>query len=313
MTNKLITVLALNPAIDQTLEVSGFQLGATNRLTSSRLDPGGKGTNVARVLHELGADVQVLGFLGSGNGAQFTRTLSDLEIRHQFIAILGENRINLKIIEPETGRLTEINDAGFSVVPDDLERLTGLVEAAMPQTGLLVLSGSLPEGLPPTYYHDLIGLAATHGVPTIVDTDDQPLVHALRARPTLIKPNRAEAERLVGRRLTSHTEIVAAAVELLERGPQMVIISNGRSGAVLVSTEGRWWATPPTIQPGSTVGAGDSMVAGFALGLSRALPGHEALRLATAAGAATASLKGTQLCSESDLLRLLPQVTVTAI
>ncbi|MFO7171440.1 MAG: 1-phosphofructokinase [Bacillota bacterium] len=308
---QLITAVALNPAIDRTVLAPGFRAGATNRVASSRLDPGGKGINVARVARALGAEVQVLGFLGEDNAGLILRSLSQQGIRHEFVPVPGENRVNLKIIDPGTGELTELNDTGFSVTGGQVAAFVHLLKERLPGTAVLVLAGSLPQGVPATLYRELIHLAHEVGVPAILDADGEPLRVALEARPTLIKPNREEAERLLGRPLVSRGDVVAAARELLARGPAMVAVSSGAEGAALVTPGDGWWATPPAIRPGSTVGAGDAMVAGFAVALARGLPLPEALRLATAAAAATARMEGTQVCSADAVATLLPEVTVT--
>lgn len=308
-----ITIVTLNPAIDRTLLVPGFQAGTTARVASSRLDPGGKGINVARVLQALGARVRVLGFLGENNGNLIARPLQQARIPAEFIPVPGDNRVNLKIIDPASHTLTEINDAGFTVEAAHLERLTARVRSALGASSVLVLAGSLPPGVPASIYRDLAGLAGAAGVQSIVDADGEALARALAARPTLIKPNLAEAEGLLGRPLRSRLEVTAAAGELLDRGARLAVISHGAAGAVLATPDGRWWATPPAITPGSTVGAGDSMVAGLALALSRGAPPAEALRLATAAGAATASLEGTQVCTRREVEALLPRVSVRPI
>jgi 1-phosphofructokinase family hexose kinase len=167
--------------------------------------------------------------------------------------------------------------------------------------------------VPADIYGELIAAANRAGVPAILDADGDALARALPARPALIKPNRAEAERLLGRRLGNRAELVKAARELLAGGARTVVISSGGEGAVLASAQGTWWATPPVIEPGSTVGAGDSMVAGLALALARGMAPDEALRLATAAGTATASLAGTQVCDAAGVAALLPGVLVTPI
>ncbi|MFZ5815961.1 MAG: 1-phosphofructokinase [Bacillota bacterium] len=308
MSSRTITAVALNPAIDRTLTVPGFRAGSTNRVTEARVDPGGKGVNVARVLQALGEPVQLVGFLGETNGRLITVHLDQLGIPHQFIHLEGENRVNLKLINPDSGELTEVNDLGFQVEQLHLEWMTALVRKALTTAGLLVLTGSLPAGVPASYYHDLARLARDAGVPVILDADGEPLRAALAARPTLIKPNLSEAERLLGRPLPHRAEICQAARELLGLGPEMVVISCGAEGAVLASPEGTWWATPPAIQPESTVGAGDSMVAAFALALSHQYGPERALRLAIAAGAATASLPGTQMAGREQVEQLLPSV-----
>jgi 1-phosphofructokinase len=311
--SRFILSVSLNPAIDRTLIVPGFMAGATNRVASNRTDPGGKGINVARVLKSLGSEVRVLGFLGESNGTLHARYLDNLGIPADFVTVPGETRVNLKVIQPDTAELTEINDLGFVVAPEHLSVLTERAAQLLTECSLLVLGGSLPTGVPATIYRDLITAAHGAGVPVILDADGEALAQALPARPTLIKPNRAEAERLLGRPLEGRAQIAQAAQELLARGPSVVVISDGSKGAVLASAQGCWWATPPAIKPGSTVGAGDSMVAGLALALSTGMAPDEALRIATAAGSATASLDGTQVCSAADLQAILPGVRIEAI
>jgi len=310
---KIITALALNPAIDRTLLVPGFTAGATNRVAAVRMDPGGKGINVARVARALGAQVEILGFLGEENADLILRSLKQEQVDHRFLMVPGETRVNLKIVEPESGQLTELNESGFTVAEEQVCELISLVEQQLPRTAVLVLAGSLPAGVPATVYRDLIALARRAGVPTIVDTDGEPMRAALKAHPTLIKPNLAETEGLLGRRLESPEAVVQGARQLLVEGPEVVVVSSGADGAALVTAGQSWWATPPDIRPGSTVGAGDSMVAGFAVALSRGLPLPEALRLATAAGTATAGLDGTQVCTGSSVEAVLPLVRIAEL
>lgn len=309
-TLKTITAVALNPAIDRTLLVPGFTAGATNRVAAVRMDPGGKGINVARVARALGAPVQVLGFLGEENADLILRSLTQEQVAHRFLMVPGETRVNLKIIEPATGQLTELNESGFTVSEQRVQELVALVEQLLPETAVLVLAGSLPAGVPVTVYRDLIALARRAGVPTILDTDGEPMRAALAAHPTLIKPNLAETERLLGRRLKTPDAVVQGARQLLAEGPEVVVVSSGADGAALVTGRQSWWATPPDIRPGSTVGAGDSMVAGFAVALSRGLSLPDALRLATAAGTATAGLDGTQVCTGGAVEAVLPRVRI---
>lgn len=310
---KCITTVALNPAIDRTLVVPGFTAGATNRVASSRIDPGGKGINVARAAHALGARVQVLGFLGEANADLILRSLTHAGVTHQFLMVPGETRVNLKIIEPHSGQLTELNESGFTVSPERVEALVRLVEQRLPETAVLVLAGSLPSGVPVTLYRDLVARARQAGVPTILDADGEPMRAALAARPTLIKPNRDETERLLGRRLDGRWAVMLAARELLQAGPEVVVVSSGAEGAALATAREAWWATPPDIRPRSTVGAGDSMVAAFAVALSQGLSLPEALRLATAAGTATAGLDGTQVCTHDAVQAVLPRVHIAEI
>lgn len=308
-----ITAVALNPAIDRTLTVPGFAAGQTNRVASIRVDPGGKGINVARVAKALGASVQVIGFLGQTNGNLITEHLAAQGIPAALLAVAGETRVNMKIIDPDTGALTEVNDPGFAVDATQTAALIEMVSERLAETAVLVLTGSLPTGVPAGIYRDLVKLAAAQGIPTILDADGEALTLALSAGPDLIKPNRAEAERLLGRSLPAPQDLFGAAAELLALGAKAVVISGGEEGAAMVTGSEAWWATPPAIEAGSTVGAGDSMVAGLAVAIARGSAPADALRLATAAGAATASLPGTQTCTWPDVEPLLPHVALTPI
>lgn len=282
-------------------------------MTEARLDPGGKGVNVARVLRALGAPAEVIGFLGEANGRLITDHLEQLTIPNRFVAVEGQNRVNLKLVDPGTGELTEVNDLGFTVQPLHLERMTALVRQGLARTRLLVLAGSQPAGVPTTYYRDLVIMGRQAGVRVILDADGEPMRAAMEAQPTLIKPNRDEAGQLLGRTLSTRQDVCEAARNLLALGPEMAVISCGAEGAVIAASGGTWWAKPPSIVPGSTVGAGDSMVAALALALSRGWAPVDALRLATAAGAATASLPGTQVASQADVDRLLTGVTMEEV
>ncbi len=308
--NTTVTAIALNPAIDRTVTVPGFTAGATNRVQAARLDPGGKGINVARVLQALGGAVGLAGFLGEANGRLILAQLERLGLPHRFVMVPGENRVNLKLVDPAADQLTEVNDLGFTVTPELMAEMTDLVRSGLPATGILILAGSLPTGVPLTYYRELTALARTAGVSVILDADGEPLRAALEAHPTLIKPNQSEAERLLGCPIRDRAAVIEAAKELRARGPEMVAISCGAEGAVLATEAGTWWATPPAISAGSAVGAGDSMVAALALALSNGSTHEEALRLATAAGAATASLPGTQLADRALVEELLARVRI---
>lgn len=311
--DKYILALALNPAIDRTVQVPGFRPGATCWVVQGRTDPGGKGINVARVARALGAPVQVLGFLGEGNGDLIRRHLAACGIPAHFIAVAGDNRVNLKIIDQETNTLTEVNDLGFHVGPGELQALLAVARDLLAGAGVVVLTGSLPPGVPDTVYRDLVQQAAATGVPVVLDAEGPALAAALAAGPALVKVNHAEAGQVLGRTLATRDQVVAAAQGLRALGARCAVVSMGAAGAALASDGGSWWATPPRIRPGSAVGAGDAMTAGFALGLLRGQPLAEVLALATAAGAATASLEGTQTCSRDHVAALLPQVVLAPV
>ena len=193
---------------------------------------------------------------------------------------------------------------------EHLDRLDGLLQFWLQAGRLLVLAGSLPPGVPADLYATYVRLARSRGIRTIVDTGGEPLRLGVEARPYLIKPNVAEAERLLGRPLPDLAAIIEGARELARRGIPVVVVSMGPQGAICVQGDRLWRAIAPRVERRSTVGPGDSFVAGLAVALVRDDDIVEGLRLGSAAGAATASTPGTTLGSAQAVAALLPQVRV---
>jgi 1-phosphofructokinase len=304
----VIATVTLNPAVDRTLVVPHFAVGRTNRVQDERTDVGGKGINVARMARRLDCPVIATGFLAGPRGRSIARTLSDEGILTDFVEVGGETRVNLKIVDPESGTETEINEPGPRIEPTDLAALVDRIETLAPRCPVVVFSGSLPPGAPPDTYAHLIAVARRHGARTILDAAGEALALGIAAGPDLVKPNRAEAEELLGTPLGSDEQLLKAARTLLDRGPHAVAISLGSAGALLVTGgDGVWRARPPVFRPAGTVGAGDAMVAAFACAFLNASPWREALRLATGAGSASAAADGTAL---SEWLR---QVSVEEV
>lgn len=305
----MIVTVTPNPAIDRTILVRDFAIGATNRAMAERTEIGGKGINVARHLMSLGCDVLTTGFLCSRDMHGIVETLAGQGVRTDFVRIAGDTRVNIKILDPATGGATEINEAGPSLAADAADALFAKLRALLPTCDVMVFSGSLPPGVPDDLYARAIALAARAGVKTVLDAAGAPLRLGIAARPDLVKPNRAEAEELLDARLSNDAELLAAAKELCERGAQSAVISVGSAGAVYAAAEGSWRARPPQIVPRNTVGAGDAMVASLACSLMRDVPPPEALRLATALGSATAA-SDASLPPTGDFEALLPRVSV---
>jgi 1-phosphofructokinase family hexose kinase len=303
----LVATVTLNPAVDQALAIEELALGGTNRCQLEALDPGGKGLNASRVVHRLGRPTLALGFVGGVTGELIRRRLDAEGVPHAFDEVPEPTRLNVMVYERASGRRTRIYAPGARVEPALIERLRARL-AGLPAGSPVVLAGSLPPGLSPEVYHDLVAWLRARGLPVIVDAQGDALEHALAAGPTLIKPNAEEAGELVGRRLDDGDAALAAALRLRSRGAEQVVVSRGELGAVAVGPEGWWRAVPPAVVARSTVGSGDSMVAGLAIGLLEGWPLPEGLRLGTAAGAATAITPGTHLCRPADVRRLLPGV-----
>ena len=291
----MIATVTLNPAVDQSVTVRGFEIGKTNRGEVDCVDAGGKGINVAKALKRLGSTVCALGLLAGSNGRFILDALSAEGIPTDFIQVPGETRVNLKIHDSERGAETELNEPGFHVTAEHLEELRRKIEAHAPQCAVMVFSGSLPLGAPPEIFADLIRIAKAHGAKCILDTAGPGLKLGLAAGPFLIKPNRAEVEDLLKRALGTRRELVEAARVLTSMGCEQILISLGAEGAVGVA---------------GNVGAGDTMVAVMAYAAVMGLSFRQAFRMAVAASAATVAMEGTKVADLAAVQALIPQVNL---
>ncbi len=275
-----VLTLTLNPAIDRTISVAGLKPGAVNRARLLGDRAGGKGVNVAVALAEQGHAVAALGFLGRENDAIFRELFAATGVRDLCRRLPGATRVGLKIVDPERGETTDLNFPGLSPEAGDLAELARALEA---QTGAryAVLAGSLPPGVPVDYYAQAARRLRERGVRVVLDTSGPALAAALAARPALIKPNGHELAELVGRELPDEAAVLAAARELVTDGVGLVVVSRGAEGALFVREGEALVARPPAIRVGSTVGAGDAMVAGLVAAGLRGLGLAETARLAT--------------------------------
>jgi 1-phosphofructokinase len=306
----MIVTVTLNPAVDRVVVLDELRLGDTNRVTDGEIDPGGKGVNVSRVLHELGGESVAMGFVAGSLGHFIIASLNKAHIPNCFIHIPGQTRQNLAIVETSFHRHTMLNEAGPETEPKFLRRLEQQLSKRIAPGDWVVLAGSVPPKIPVSIYADLADLVHAAGGNVCLDTDGLPLIAGIRARPELVKPNREELERLVGRRIFSDAQIIQAVVDLRAQGIRYVVVSMGRAGTMALGPDGAWRAYPPLIETVSAIGAGDSLVAGLVLALSRGESLEEGLRLGTAAGAATAMRPGTRLARAEDIARLLQRVVV---
>jgi 1-phosphofructokinase family hexose kinase len=308
----MIATVTLNPSLDEWMRLPTLTVGALNRAEGFSRYPGGKGLNVSRVVRELGGTTHAFGLAGGDDGDILRRGLTQLRIPHTFLAVHGTTRNNYKIQTARPRALTEINLPGPRVPAAVLAALRRRLLALRPRPGCVALCGSLPPGAPAATYRDWSRWMSRARLPVVLDSSGAALAHGLAARPWLVKPNRQEAEELLGRRLVSRRAAAQAARELIRRGCRTVIVSLGAEGAVLAGAglPAVWFARAPRIKVGSAVGAGDSLIGGFLAGWARGGTVLEAFRLGIAAGAATAMTPGTELCHRADVQRLLPRVTL---
>ncbi|WP_379131785.1 1-phosphofructokinase [Paenibacillus sp. sgz500958] len=311
--NQLVITVTLNPALDKTVTVNGLEVGGLNRVDDIRIDAGGKGINVAKVLKGFHENVIATGFIGGHNGSLILQGLEREEIRHSFTVTAAETRMNLKVVDSSAQVTTEINERGGVVSREERTLFNKALEKQLEEASILVLGGSVPPGIEHGEYALLIKAAKSKGVKTILDADGDALRYGLIACPDVIKPNIHELEQLLGTTLNTVEEIVLAARELIYQGIEWVIVSMGGEGSIAVSKDKALRARPFRITPESTVGAGDSMVAAIASSLMRGRGLEETLRWATAAGSVTASKPGTQVCRPEEVEERLQDVGITRI
>ncbi|MDQ0192480.1 1-phosphofructokinase [Paenibacillus wynnii] len=311
--SKLVITVTLNPALDKTVTIEGLEVGGLNRVDDIRIDAGGKGINVAKVLKGFNENVTAVGFMGGHNGKLILEGLEREGITHSFTETAAETRMNLKVVDSIVQVTTEINERGGVVSPQERTLFQKTLENHLDKASILVLGGSVPPGIEHAEYALLIKAAKSKGVKTILDADGDALKYGLLACPDVIKPNIHELEQLLGVTLESDDEIVEAARKLTAQGIEWVIVSMGGEGSLAVSKDEAVRARPFRIKPESTVGAGDSMVAAIASSLLHGRGMEETLRWATAAGSVTASKPGTQVCRSEEVEERLNDVGITRI
>lgn len=281
----MIYTVTFNPALDYYMDTDILSLGETNRSKGERIAFGGKGINVSYVLRQLGFDSVALGFVGGFTGDALLEKLTACGINCNFVRLKkGDTRINVKL---KADTITEINAQGPEISDEDLSKLFSIIEE-IKSNDILVLSGSAPVSLPCDIYEQILRITSAKNIRAVVDASGKLLLNCLKYNPFLIKPNLAELEEICGRSLCSDDEIFNAAKSLQECGALNVLVSLGGDGACLLDETGKFQRiTAHKIKPINTVGAGDSMVAGFVAGCDK---GYDyALKLANAAGGATAA------------------------
>ncbi len=303
-----VATLTLNPCLDVSYEFPTLVPDQKVRAEHTRFDPGGNGINVGRALKRL--DVQAASFaLLAGEIGLLVERLVRAELDDfRVVNIPGETRINCTILEKSPRTQYELDGIGPEVPPEALEEIKRrFVEAAA--GGFGVVTGSLPAGVPPTIYRDLVQMLHEVDARPVVDTRGKMLAAALAARPFLVKPNRYELELFSGHKLLTLDDVLQEATKM-QASSTYVCVSLGEEGALLVGPEGAYHATAPRVHVRSTVGAGDALVGGLVAGLARRLPLEEVLRLAVSCGSGTAAQPGTALFAPEALEGLMAQVQV---
>jgi 1-phosphofructokinase len=302
----VIVTVTLNPSLDRTIEVDSLARGCVQRVTAARLDPGGKGVNVARALLANGVRALAVLPVAGGEGDQLVALLGHENVDVAVVPVPGRTRSNIAITEAD-GAVTKLNEPGASLGAVELEVLAGKVLAVAVPGTWVVLCGSLPPGLRDDAYAILTRRFVSAGLRVAVDTSGPALRAAVAAGPELVKPNVDELAEAVGRPLVSRSAVVEAARELQYLGAQTVLVSLGSDGAILVD-EAVVAGESPVHEPRSTVGAGDAFLAGFLAGQSLGMSRREAFAEALAWGAAAVRLPGTRMPGPGDIDRAVVRI-----
>nr|WP_325211856.1 1-phosphofructokinase [uncultured Oscillibacter sp.] len=301
----MVYTVTLNPALDYEVLVDGFRAGGLNRTSREHMHFGGKGVNVSTVLHSLGVETTALGFLAGFTGRALEDGLKAGGVPADFVWLEeGLTRVNVKIRSGGGGGETEINSQGPAIPPAALEALLQKLDR-LKEGDALVLAGSLPAGLPADVYQTILARVEGRGVLTVVDAARDVLKGVLARRPFLVKPNSAELGELFGKGSLTEAEILSCAENLQEQGARNILVSMAGDGSLLLDETGaaRRLGVPPGTARRS-VGAGDSMVAGFLAGWLETRDYAAAHRMGAAAGSATAFSEG--LATGEEIRKLLP-------
>ena len=309
----MITAVCLNPSIDHTLRIDGFEYGGLNRVRASRFDAGGKGVNVAVAVSALGYPAECVGFMYRESARLFETRLIQSGASCDFAWREGSARTNLKVFDAGRGVVTEFNESGRPVDKDDLAQMTQRIVHRAEHAECLVLSGSMPPGCPKDYYAQILRALAGKECRCVLDADGEALREGIKARPWLIKPNRAELEALTGRALTDVASVRVAAREIVAQGVSVVAVSMGAQGALIADAREAFYAPALKVPVRSTVGAGDAMVAGLAVGFATGAALCDAFGMGMAAASAMCMTEGSAALSRADYMPLVSSVQLERI
>ena len=310
-TNKVVTI-TLNPALDLTGSVEALKVGSVSLVKQSNLHAAGKGVNVAKVLSDLGADVTVTGFLGKDNPELFHQLFAEIDVKDEFIEVEGSTRINVKLVE-SNGEVSDINFPGVQVTAEDIARFEDTLFRLAETHDYFVLAGSLPGGVTPELCAAWIEKLHQLGKKVLFDSSKAALSAGMDAHPWLIKPNDEELSDFVGQHLETPEQCQQAAQSLADKGIENIVVSMGANGVMWLN-QGEWLrAQPPRMNVVSTVGAGDTLVAGLCWGHMQVMPKNELLRFATALSALAVSQVGVGLTSQEELENIKLQTQVSEL
>ena len=303
----MIYTMTLNPSIDYIVRVDSLEIGSVNRMTSDDKFPGGKGINVSRILKRIDAKSTALGFLGGFTGKFIEDCLNEEEISTNFTTIQSDTRINIKL---KAGEETEINGQGPVLTDEEISELKVSL-SKVSKGDIVVLAGSLPAGLSQGFYQELIEIIKEKEADFVIDTTGADLLAALPKKPLLVKPNNHELAELYNTTFSGLDDIITYGKKMLADGAQNVIISMAGDGALLFTQQGVYQTNVLKRELKNSVGAGDSMIAGFIGEYSKTQNPVESFKWGVACGSATAF--SDDLATGEFIQELLPEVNITKL
>ncbi|MBR3849655.1 MAG: 1-phosphofructokinase [Oscillospiraceae bacterium] len=306
----MIITVCLNPAVDKMVTVDCFVPGETNRVLSVRRDPGGKAINVAKMVRRLGGDTLALGIVGGENGAYIRSQLSEMGIPHDFVTREEPTRTNYKIADKRQRSTTELNEPGYPITEQQLEKVWKSISAHVRPGDTVVLAGTNPPGVADDTLARWIDQLNAMQAVTVLDTSGAPLKLGIAAKPRVIKPNMAELSELFGEQIHYLRDAIAAAKQIVQGGVERVIVSLGGDGAIFATKEGVLRGHGVDVPVCSTVGCGDVMLASLLYDLQRETSWEETARRAIATGTANATCSGTEPPTVEQIEEFLDRVQI---
>ncbi len=308
----MIVTLTLNPAIDKTVYIDPMVVGGLNRVKKYDIDAGGKGINVSKIVAMLGGTSVATGFYGGSNTEIFKTELSKQKCINRFVEVACNTRTNLKVLDDVNG-ITEINEPGV-IVSDEEERQ--VIDTLLSMAGadvIFVLAGSMHKNASPDFYQTLCSLLRAKGATVFIDADNEAFSNALKAKPDFIKPNSDELLRYYGKTTATDQELIEMCKKLVESGIQTVVLSMGKDGALFVTQDECYKADALQVEVSSTVGAGDSLVGGFAYAADNKMSLVDSATLAMACSAGAVTTMGTKPPSLDMVIELRKQVVLNKV
>lgn len=308
MPRKKILAITLNPAIDKVYAIDDFEIGGVFRPRDMTATAGGKGLNVARVVHLMDEPVVATGFIGGGNGQFIQKQVRETNIADEFVPIEGESRICINVTDTQKSVCTEILEPGPTISFEESKQFLEHYRRCLRDSSLVTASGSLPLGIQASFYRQLIEIAANDNIRFILDTSGSPLEQGIQSKPFMIKPNLDEARKLLQLDLATLEEQAGAVITMKQSGVEMPCITLGKDGCLAGLDDGVYHFYGKPVEAVNSVGSGDSFVAGCAVGLVRSIKPVNVIKLGMAAGMANTQFFQTGMISSELVNRFYEQI-----